>query len=291
MTRVQRWVVIAAFIALVAVSSSIWVGGGVGRVQRDADAGGAPGLAATTASSPSRREAGSDPSSATTAEHARAGGETKRPTAGGIPPPAEDTAAGHFRRGERLVEMSRGDAADASKEALEEAVRDLQRAIELRYGDTSSAYFLMGEAFRSIALVQLPPQSGEKEKYLELARGAYRKAIEANAADLNARVALAELLPRGQERSRQLREIVRLDPDNTIGLYSLGFDLVESGERAEGASLLERAVQRFGLEDLDGLGPVVVDLLRSKGMEADARRVEEIVRDRKRKLGGASEAR
>jgi tetratricopeptide (TPR) repeat protein len=201
-------------------------------------------------------------------------------------PPSEDTAEGHFRRGFTLVQLNKGDSAGATKELLEEAVRDLQRAIELGYGDAANAHFLSATAYRSIAFVQVSAESGERDKYLGLAIGEYVKAIDARPDFVEARVDVAELL-RGDERIAQLREVVRLAPDNATALFALGSDLFEKGQVAEGARLFERAVQRFSPEDLTNFGPAVVGLLRSKHMEEEARRVEKTIRERKNPLTGA----
>jgi tetratricopeptide (TPR) repeat protein len=188
-------------------------------------------------------------------------------------------AAEHFRRGERTVEANLGDANNATREALERGIADLQEALRLGYPQRKAALTLIGEAYIQIAAGYVRNGSDEQKVAYAQAAAVYSEVVALDPSNVRLRLRYAELLEPA-ERRRQLEETVRIAPDDGRAQFGLGRELLEAGDTAGGARHLLAAVERFTPAELSSYGRRAVSALRYAGLEAEAAKAEAVIKAR-----------
>lgn len=212
---------------------------------------------------------------------------------GAAPPPADARptspapgatraeAAERFARGERTVQANLGDAADATREALERGIADLEEALRLGFPERKAALVLIAEAYNQIGSGYAPPGTADDAAAFAHAAAAYREAVALDPSNVRLRLRYAGVLTDAAERRRQLEEAVRVAPDDGLAQYALGGELLEAGDTARGARHLVAAVERFTPSELEDYGWQAVASLRYAGLDAEAAEVEAVIQARK----------
>jgi len=210
------------------------------------------------------------------------GMRTETPSFGDAAAPGDAAAVTHFKRGKKLVEEHVGDSASATKEILEEGVKELNEALGLGYADRRTVNNLIGDAHRSIALTHLRGPSDEQQIHIRLSAEAYHRNVELDPTDVEARLNYAEMSMDDDERFRQYQESVRLAPKNGMARYLLGNALRDRGEAEAGLRELKQAVKLFTPGELQDYGFQVAETFREEGLQQEAEKLDALIKARPR---------
>ncbi|MFT3914810.1 MAG: hypothetical protein QM704_12040 [Anaeromyxobacteraceae bacterium] len=189
----------------------------------------------------------------------------------------------HFEKGSRLIQLHVYDAEGGNREGVGEGIRELQRALAEGCAKLAEANLLLGDAAWVFASQHATEE--ERPKYKALAYSYYREYLKLRPADSHARYTFTTMLLDADERRREIRELVRRDPNFAMGRLQLGYDLIEQGDVERGSAHLVAAARLFQPEQAEEFGDQVVKVLRKCGRPGEASEAEKAIRTVEQKPG------
>lgn len=126
-----------------------------------------------------------------------------------------------------IIEEHCGDCYKRTREGTEEGIAKIIEALDAGYEDKATAYKILAEAFKVIAVIYAVPDSEEQDQLFVKYREALLQILSLDPNETDVRYHYASSFRDEEKRTAEYREILKIDPDHFLARYSIGMSLIE----------------------------------------------------------------
>jgi tetratricopeptide (TPR) repeat protein len=170
-----------------------------------------------------------------------------------------------FERGRRLVEDNCADCVSGTRQALEDGVAALRRALDAGFPDPATVYRLLAEAYPTLAYLHAKRDPDAQRRFVALHREALERLAALAPDDPWPRYEPAVIEPGRDAQLAALRRLLATHPRHAAAHFSVSTILAERGRLDEAILALEQAVAAAGPGEIESYRQRLGDLRRQGG--------------------------
>jgi predicted Zn-dependent protease len=152
------------------------------------------------------------------------------------------SAADHFTRGKELVEENCIDCMGGTQEGEEEAIRELEMALQQHCEEPIEGYKLLAEAYANMSTYVQKKSESESRRFWDKRNAVYRQLYQLAPNDPEVLTDYAETLKDANEKIAIYRKILTLKPRDSAARFDLGELLLKQDNMKDGLAEVKQAL-------------------------------------------------